>query len=346
MQITDPAKIKITQLTACTGQPNLADNITQAQAFCIATACLQVPVLLNRHQQPPYHGQKPSYELALAGVHDRIANKLSLLRPSTWFGARDANSNINKWNNLFHQPQSFSASHRHQAPWYLDTMMNHRYRRSIHEKRTPHVLVSRLDDGPLLTGATGQLTSLDTDMIDHNLPFVSSSLIAADDEPKKPSETPTTTLASTSPAITTIAAPESTTAATAVSTTMTTTTARSPSSDSEKAAAPRFTNFNKAYAQIYNSLAADRSRKPWELLTWKPPGQYNNVMADIDLRQKYQQVPKSILVAANRVASMMQSVSERIQPKSSGMWHLSKAAHVGCSMDKDLVSAAAREDRD
>lgn len=31
-------------MTACTGSPTLANNVTQAQAFCIATACLQVPV--------------------------------------------------------------------------------------------------------------------------------------------------------------------------------------------------------------------------------------------------------------------------------------------------------------
>ena len=37
------------QLTACTGQPILANNVTQAQAFCIATACLQVPVLKKAH---------------------------------------------------------------------------------------------------------------------------------------------------------------------------------------------------------------------------------------------------------------------------------------------------------
>lgn len=35
-------------MTACTGQPILANNITQAQAFCIATACLQVQVLNKR----------------------------------------------------------------------------------------------------------------------------------------------------------------------------------------------------------------------------------------------------------------------------------------------------------
>lgn len=34
-------------MTACTGQPMLANNVTQAQAFCIATACLQVQVSPN-----------------------------------------------------------------------------------------------------------------------------------------------------------------------------------------------------------------------------------------------------------------------------------------------------------
>lgn len=40
------------KLTACTGSPTLANNITQAQAFCIATACLEVPVLRNLSAQP------------------------------------------------------------------------------------------------------------------------------------------------------------------------------------------------------------------------------------------------------------------------------------------------------
>lgn len=34
-------------MTACTGSPTLGNNVTQAQAFCIATACLQVPVSIS-----------------------------------------------------------------------------------------------------------------------------------------------------------------------------------------------------------------------------------------------------------------------------------------------------------
>ncbi|KAG9510614.1 hypothetical protein GZH46_00834 [Fragariocoptes setiger] len=40
------------QISSCTGQTMLAPNITQAQAFCIATACLQVPITAAKTTLP------------------------------------------------------------------------------------------------------------------------------------------------------------------------------------------------------------------------------------------------------------------------------------------------------
>ena len=73
------------QITACTGQPVLANNVTQAQAFCIATACLQVPVLtkfdlINKATTKPSSSAATIQSLLLGG--------LNLLRPSAWFGRR------------------------------------------------------------------------------------------------------------------------------------------------------------------------------------------------------------------------------------------------------------------
>uniref|UniRef100_A0A6G1S9T3 Uncharacterized protein n=1 Tax=Aceria tosichella TaxID=561515 RepID=A0A6G1S9T3_9ACAR len=49
------SRLYASTITACTGQPVLANNITQAQAFCIATACLQQtgkqPTVLGRRRR-------------------------------------------------------------------------------------------------------------------------------------------------------------------------------------------------------------------------------------------------------------------------------------------------------
>lgn len=54
----------------------LANNVTQNQAFCIATACLQVPV-----SNPLDSSLAKAYDQTALGLND-LTNKLQLLRPS------------------------------------------------------------------------------------------------------------------------------------------------------------------------------------------------------------------------------------------------------------------------
>lgn len=68
--------LSCSQIAACTGQPILADNVTQAQAFCIATACLQVSV--SEKTNPLM--TKTSHFI------ERTANKLNLLKSFLLFG--------------------------------------------------------------------------------------------------------------------------------------------------------------------------------------------------------------------------------------------------------------------
>lgn len=83
--LTGIGRSPFAQITACTGQPILANNVTQAQAFCIATACLQVPVL-----------RPPPRPLALANhLRERTMNKLALFKSLLWLKAtsRDTKQN-------------------------------------------------------------------------------------------------------------------------------------------------------------------------------------------------------------------------------------------------------------
>lgn len=73
----------------------MAANITQAQAFCIATACLQVPVFAKANY--------PLSNLATTSLNERqSSNKLSLFRPSLLFNGLDKH---NTWPNLYNKNQ-------------------------------------------------------------------------------------------------------------------------------------------------------------------------------------------------------------------------------------------------
>lgn len=64
------------KLTACTGQASLPTNITQAQAFCIATACLQVKVSLD-HKPDTLASLPPLSPLSSSSSSSFMSSKLS-----------------------------------------------------------------------------------------------------------------------------------------------------------------------------------------------------------------------------------------------------------------------------
>lgn len=86
----------------------LATNITQAQAFCIATACLQVPVFVTRAS--PFSTILSS---AANSLHERqSSNKLNLFRPSLLFSG-GLNRQQSKWSNKLYSDQ-FKHHHHHE----------------------------------------------------------------------------------------------------------------------------------------------------------------------------------------------------------------------------------------
>lgn len=74
--------LQIIQLIACTGQPTLASNITQAQALCIATKCSQIPVFNDYHTNRrqwlsasyhPFASKKQKWAIAANNFLERSA---------------------------------------------------------------------------------------------------------------------------------------------------------------------------------------------------------------------------------------------------------------------------------
>lgn len=258
-------------------------------------------------------------------------NKLSLLRPSAWFGARNANNN--KWG-YFYQPQLYQHATHRQSSW-----SSSRYRRSTHsyDRESSTALSHRAGQIPITRSA-----SFTPDRNSNDLQPVSLSLIS---DETKPSESPPPPPASSStetppisPETTTLAAVSTTATPIAETTQMTIPTSSTPSEKVSPTKAPdsrvEFTNFNKAYAQIYSSMS-DRWT-PWDSLIWRPASQLSNV---VDVDSTTWKPPRGIMIAAKRVTDMMQSVSGRIQPKQSALWpHLIKTTTIKSVTKQDLVA--------
>lgn len=84
----------------------MATNITQAQAFCIATACLQVPVFAK--------ASYPLSNLATNSLNERqFSNKLSLFQPSLLFNGLNK---LNTWPNLYNNNQQLEQQRDHPLP--------------------------------------------------------------------------------------------------------------------------------------------------------------------------------------------------------------------------------------
>lgn len=104
----------------------MATNITQAQAFCIATACLQVPIFSPR--------ARPFSTISIANnLHKRqSSNKLNLFKPSLLFSGgldRQRNRWWNRYNDQFNQHRDFSLptiEHQQSSDFQHKMLSHHR----------------------------------------------------------------------------------------------------------------------------------------------------------------------------------------------------------------------------
>lgn len=243
-------QLKFGQITTCTGQPFLANNVTQAQAFCIATACLQVPVLTKAE---PY---KVANNLLKHSM-----NKLSLFRPSLLFGAEHS-----RWSH--HSPAMYPFSQYRLRSLTIDRNIDQDVGHLMGLlKDSTHF---RLMVDPSYTGNLDSGQSADG---------ADETLNTSPDE-RGPAAPMTTQLADSTTTTTTTMAPTTTMLPTPTTPIATeTTTMKSPNpvvsspplmaSNVSKAA--EFPNFNQMYAQILQSGLANRRQ-----LLFNKPMRYLN----------------------------------------------------------------------
>lgn len=293
-------------MTACTGQPVLATNVTQAQAFCIATACLQVPVLRPVSAIGGRHlGELPNDV-------STTTNKLNLFRPLLLFGASP-----NKW-----APSYF----RHQRLHNLIRLESLLRTRQLGAEMKPN------------EGATNESSSSSSFA---SQPEQTSELMAADSaaEATTVQSTPPGSSSSLAPATTKEqekekereeAAAAATTEAPkgSRSTTLQPATSSSPidpvatEESARRVTSMAFPDYGQIYAQI-ESLAGQQRRAagaswPFKLrgqsILWQPMHDYA-----VKASKRQQQALYKLQLAADRVNDLLRSVSDGLAAKKSAL---------------------------
>lgn len=303
----------LNQITACTGQPILATNVTQAQAFCIATACLQVPVFVRFVANSPNERQS--------------ANKLNLFKPSLLFGAFDKHS---KWaNSAYHQNDLLPSQHRQFFPsgFPLKYPTRNKLHRKLEGDDKSHWLESLLKEKGVNYFRLVVNSPRNTDqeaLISSEFNSASLNETLALPETKPPESASTTEAAVVS---STGQKVEETT------TTQLPTTTKLPEPVSEPSPIPpreqqptsmateetrlSYPNFNRMYSQIYNEhhyrpLLYPVSSPPLLSLfypfTWRP---YEALEKSSSNRRQQQQ----IRWAAGQMANLMRTVSNNLTVK-------------------------------
>lgn len=263
------------QVTACTGQPMLANNVTQAQAFCIATACLQVPVISK--------STIDSDLFRVAGIndhhmsHQQSSNKLNLFRPNLFKG-------------LYSKPQQQQLI---ESPFYYPQRgfkpikgNSGRFKKSLEPRNY---------SGTIEFAPKGFGSALETS--------AQSSVPVATVVP--PDTSGSSPAATTEPITVTTAATIITT--TTNSTSTTSESSEDPTMATEESRSIEYPNFNQMYSRIYNSMAEQK-----QPLLWRPSEYHQPV---VGLQQQHKVKLTQLRTTANRMASLMHSVSHNLALK-------------------------------
>lgn len=266
----------------------LANNVTQAQAFCIATACLQVPVLSKAPTK------SNPFEIATSDLyyqsnhfdHLMMKSKFNLFKPSTLFGglSRQQHQPV-----IEHYPAQY-PSHRHHfgtlkgsSSRFKKNLLPRDYNRQIKLTRINGHDRNDSQMGSDSYNASPQVTEL--------IPVGPTS------EPLAPTSSPLP--------------PPASTTATAVAPLVTTQANLNQNLNmiAEETIPAAYPNFNQIYSQIYNAMAGQR--RP---LVWRPPDYYPPPSPNVD-RQQPGKLASNLQTAATRVANLMHSVGNNLRIK-------------------------------
>lgn len=219
--------------------------MTQAQAFCIATACLQVPVLTKAG---PYKVANNLFE--------HSTNKLNFFSPSLLFGAK-----LNKWSEQLPTTAWYRSK---PASAALYPLSQHRLR-SLSSGRD----LDR-DVGHLM----GYLKESDNfRLIVEPASLAASSGAGSDEQGSTPVPPPSVSQPS-EPTTTSSASPPSIETTTAIATDAPVSMTSPPTIETDEPKTAEFPNFNQIHAQILQNSLADRRYQLLRPLVFKKPSLY------------------------------------------------------------------------
>lgn len=291
------------QIIACTGQPILANNVTQAQAFCIATACLQVPVLQMGDSLKVAQNQlnEQSSSLSSSSQFSLLFKPSLLLKGSD--GLRDKD---HKWDGF-----NLAMRKKGTAEQLGEPHLNSEHRRPIRS-----LSIEERNSVNLDTLNRGQLLDRFKLMVEPRPSTIGNRMMQSSALENASGELANSTAPKGEPAATNQApsgAPE-----TPKPNVMTSEETRPAQMSSAPTSYP---NFNQAYAKIYNNLN-QQYRPSWlpvspasQVLFWRPVDYGHMSLMD---HIRTQQASK-LHLTAQRVAHMMQSVSNGFAMKRSSL---------------------------